>query len=54
MIFCFSMLKSHYVIFRSLMSHYVIVQFTILYISVVESRQGTRAAVSCSAFVRIN
>jgi len=48
------MLKSHYVIFRSLMSHYVIVQFTILYISVVESRQGTRAAVSCSAFVRIN
>jgi len=43
MLLCFSML----------MSHYVIVQFTILYIGVVESRQWTRAAVSCSAFVGI-
>jgi len=48
------MLISHHVIFRSLMSHYVIVQFTVLYIGVVESRQGTRAAINCSAFVRIN
>ena len=51
-IFCFSML-SHYVIFRSSMSHYVIVQFTVLYIGVVESRNWTRVTVSCSTFVGI-
>jgi len=52
-IFSFSMLMSHYVIFRSSMSHYVIAQFTVLYIGVVESRQRTRVTVSCSAFVGI-
>jgi len=47
------MLMSHYVIFRSSMSHYVIVQFTVLYIGVVKSRQRTRVTVSLSAFVGI-
>jgi len=51
MIFCFSMLMSHHVIFISSKSHYVIVQFTVLYLVVVEGRQRTRAVVSCSAFV---
>jgi len=31
----------------------IIVQFTVLYIGVVESRQRTRVTVSCSAFVGI-
>jgi len=53
MIFCYSMLMSHYVIFRSSMSHYVIVQFTVLYIRVVDSRNWTRVTVSCSTFVGI-
>jgi len=51
--FFFSMLISHYVIFVSSMNHYVIIQFTVLYLVVVESRKRTRAAVSCSAFVGI-
>jgi len=33
------------------MSHSVIVQFTVLYIGVVESKRRTRATVRCSALV---